>query len=216
MLKLKLQYFGHLMQRTYSLEKILMLGKTEGRGRGQGGLACCSPWGHKELDTTEQLNWTEQGMGLPWWLSGKESACQCRRHRFNPWVRKIPWQRKWKPTPIFLPGKLHGHGAWRTIVHGVATSWIGVSYWAHDLLQGYTKDVQSNRREKDTPSGGINAKASFCSFPPRRGHTEPSLHSATQYSNTCALFGLGKLIRHLVPKICIEDKSQGFPLPNRY
>ena len=28
--------------------------------------------------------------GLPWWLSGKESACQCRRHRFNPWSRKIP------------------------------------------------------------------------------------------------------------------------------
>ena len=56
MLKLKLQYSGHLTRRTNSLEKILMLGKTEGRGRGQGGLACYSPWGHKELDTTEQLN----------------------------------------------------------------------------------------------------------------------------------------------------------------
>ena len=83
MLKLKVQYFGHLMQRTDSLEKTLMLGKTEGRRRrgpqneivgwhhwlyghefeqvlgvsdGQGGLACCSPWGHKELDMTEWLN----------------------------------------------------------------------------------------------------------------------------------------------------------------
>ena len=85
MLKLKLQYFGHLMQRTDSFEKSLVLGKIEGRrlrGRegmrwldgindsmdmslsklqelvmdGQGGLACCCPWGHKELDTTEQLN----------------------------------------------------------------------------------------------------------------------------------------------------------------
>ena len=83
MLKLKLQYFGHLMQRTDSLEKTLMLGKIEGRrrrgqqvemagwhhrlnahefeqalgvGDGQGGLACCSPWGHKESDTTERLN----------------------------------------------------------------------------------------------------------------------------------------------------------------
>ena len=81
MLKLKLQYFGHLMQRTDSLEKTLMLGKTEDRrrrgrqkirwldgitdsmdvslgkfqglGDRQGGLACCSPWGRKELDTTE-------------------------------------------------------------------------------------------------------------------------------------------------------------------
>ena len=82
MLKLKLQYFGHLMQRGDSLEKSLMLGKIEGRrrgrqrmrwldglinsmdisfcelrvGDGQGGLACCNSWGHKELDTTKQLN----------------------------------------------------------------------------------------------------------------------------------------------------------------
>ena len=83
MLKLKLQYSGHLMQRTDSLEKTLMLGKIEGRrrrgrqrmrwldgitnamnkfeqapgvGNGQGSLACCSPWGHKALDTTEELN----------------------------------------------------------------------------------------------------------------------------------------------------------------
>ena len=84
MLKLKLQYFGHLMQRTDSLEKTPMQGKIEGRRRrgrqrmrrldvitdmmdmslskfcelvmGQGSLACCSPWGRKESDTTEQLN----------------------------------------------------------------------------------------------------------------------------------------------------------------
>ena len=76
MLKLKLQYFGHLMQRADSLEKTLMLGKIEGRmrcgrhhqlkghgfgwtsgvGDGQGGLACRGSWGHKESETTEQLN----------------------------------------------------------------------------------------------------------------------------------------------------------------
>ena len=85
-LKLKFQYFGHLMWRTDSLEKTLMLGKTEGgRRRGwqrmrwldgitdlmdtnwgssrswwwTGNSACCSPWGQKESDTTERLNWTE-------------------------------------------------------------------------------------------------------------------------------------------------------------
>ena len=42
------------------------------------------------------------------WHNGKESACQCRRLRIDPWVRKIPWSRKWQPTPVFLPGKLHG------------------------------------------------------------------------------------------------------------
>ena len=46
--------------------------------------------------------------GLPWWLSGKESAHRRRRHRFNPWVRKILWRMKWQPTPVFLPGKSQG------------------------------------------------------------------------------------------------------------
>ena len=45
---------------------------------------------------------------LPWQLSGKESTCQCRRCRFNPWLRQIPWRWKWQPTPVFLPGKSHG------------------------------------------------------------------------------------------------------------
>ena len=42
---------------------------------------------------------------LSWWLSGKESACQSRRHGFDPWIWKIPWGRKGQPTPVFLPGK---------------------------------------------------------------------------------------------------------------
>ena len=46
--------------------------------------------------------------GLPRWLSGKESTCQCRRCRFHPRVGKIPWSRKWQPSPVFLPGKVHG------------------------------------------------------------------------------------------------------------
>ena len=52
--------------------------------------------------------------GFPWWLSGKESTCQCRRHkrpRSDPWVRKIPCRKKWQPTPVFLPGKFHGQSS---------------------------------------------------------------------------------------------------------
>ena len=50
-------------------------------------------------------------LGLPRWRRGKESTCQCRRCkrlRFDPWVRKIPWSRKQQPTPVFLPGKFLG------------------------------------------------------------------------------------------------------------
>ena len=45
---------------------------------------------------------------LPWWLSGKESTCCCRRHRFDSWVGKIFWRRKLQPNSVFLPGKFHG------------------------------------------------------------------------------------------------------------
>ena len=49
----------------------------------------------------------KQISGFPTWLSGKES-CLCRRREFHPCVRKIPWRRKWQPTPVFLLGKPHG------------------------------------------------------------------------------------------------------------
>ena len=96
MLKLKLQYFGHLMQSVDSLEKTLMLGAiggkrrrgrqrmrwldgirldghefewTPGVGDGQGGLACCNSWGRKESDTTEQLIWSDLIWNICFWYS---------------------------------------------------------------------------------------------------------------------------------------------------
>ena len=50
-------------------------------------------------------------VGLPRWHKGDGFTCQCRRHRrcrLHPWVGKIPWRRKWQPTPVFLLGKFHG------------------------------------------------------------------------------------------------------------
>ena len=45
---------------------------------------------------------------LPCWLRWYRICLQCGRPRFNPWVGKISWRRKWQPTPVFLPGKSHG------------------------------------------------------------------------------------------------------------
>ena len=42
------------------------------------------------------------------------------RQGFDAWVRKIPWRREWQPTPVLLPGKSHGQGAWQVTAHGVA------------------------------------------------------------------------------------------------
>ena len=106
MLKLKLQYFGHLTQRVDSLEKTLMLGGIRGRRRGwqrmrwldgmtdwwmwiwvnsgswdgQGGLACCNSWGRKESDTTERLNWTE----LNWWDQMPAAAAAAKLRQSCP------------------------------------------------------------------------------------------------------------------------------------
>ena len=60
----------------------------------------------KRPKCTSTDNWFKM-WGLPRWLSGKESACQCRRHGFNLCVGKIPWSRKQQPFLVFLPGKFH-------------------------------------------------------------------------------------------------------------
>ena len=66
------------------------------------------------------LQYYKNYKGLPEQVSGKESTCQCRRCRFDPWVRKISWSRKWQPTPgIFLLGIFHGREAWWAAAHGV-------------------------------------------------------------------------------------------------
>ena len=52
-------------------------------------------------------DWTDLKLS-PRWVTGKESTCQCKRHGFDPRVGKIPWNRKWQPTPAFLPEKSHG------------------------------------------------------------------------------------------------------------
>ena len=147
MLKLKCQYFGHLMWRSDSLEKTLMLGKIEGRRRSGwqrmrwlDGITDSMDMGLSEPQElvmardishdavhgvakiqTRLSDWS----GLNRWCSGKESSCPSRkhkRHKFDPWVKKIFWNRKWRPTPVFFPGKLHGE-----------RSLVGYSIWGRKV-----------------------------------------------------------------------------------
>ena len=68
-------------------------------------------------------------MGLHWQLIGKESACQCRRYRFDPWVGKIPWRRAWQPTPVLLPGESYGQ-----------RSLVGYSPWGFQRVRHVSSD----------------------------------------------------------------------------
>ena len=81
-------------------------------------------------------------LGLPRWLSGKESACQCRRcrrYRFDPWVGKTLWRRKWQPALVFFPGKsqgqrsLEGYSLW-ACKESDMTEWINNNYSSLLLL----------------------------------------------------------------------------------
>ena len=70
--------------------------------------------------------------GLSRRLSGKESTCQCRkcrRLRFNHWLGKIPWRKRWQATPVFLPGEFHGQRSLVGTVHGVTKSQTQLRDW---------------------------------------------------------------------------------------
>ena len=82
--------------------------------------------------------------GSPGGSVGNESTCQCRRHkrhRFDPWVRKIPWSRKQQPPPVFLLGKFHrqrnlvGYSRWDhkglDVTEHTCTNTHQISQWGH-------------------------------------------------------------------------------------
>ena len=77
----------------------------------------------KSLQTTNVSTDVQKRKPQSGGTSGKEPAYQCKRHKkcgFNPWVREIPWRRKWQPTPVFLPGECHGQ-----------RSLVGYNPWGH-------------------------------------------------------------------------------------
>ena len=71
-------------------------------------------------------------MGFPGGSVVQESAYQCRRHRLDPWVKKIPWRRKWQPTPIFLPREFHRQRTWWGTVHRSHKDFDTTEHWAQE------------------------------------------------------------------------------------
>ena len=72
--------------------------------------------GRKESDTTERLHFHFHPLQYSWasLVAQMVNIClQCGRPGFDPWIGKIPWRRKWHPTPVLSPGKFHG---WRSLV----------------------------------------------------------------------------------------------------
>ena len=87
----------------------------------------------KKRQQTKNRRKLFQHNGLPRWLRGKESACQCRRlrrQRFNP-SREIPWRRKWQPLHYYCLENVMNREACRTIVHGVTRSHMWLNLHAH-------------------------------------------------------------------------------------
>ena len=93
------------------------------------------------------------GVGFPVGASGKESTCQCRRHKkrgFDLWVRKIPWRGKWQATPVFLPRNFHGQRSLAMRSQRVKESVAKVGHdWMSTLqitvTMGTLKDTQIHR-----------------------------------------------------------------------
>ena len=85
---------------------------------------------HEVTKSWTQLSPHALEKGFPGSASSQEPACQPgqqKRRCFYPWVGKIPWSRKWQPTPVFLPGESHGQESLASWVHIVANSWHGRS-----------------------------------------------------------------------------------------
>ena len=89
-----------------------------------------------------------EGKREPGFSDGSESACQCRRSEFDPFVRKIPWRRKWQLTLVFSTGKSQGQRSLAAIVYVVTKE--------SDTTQRLNN---SNKREPEDP--GLSLAASF-------------------------------------------------------
>ena len=143
-------------------------------------LSVCSLWSLTHFDCTINYNQIktmttlalthpiESCLGLPWWLSGKESTCQCRRHGFDPWSSKIPYtSEQLSPCATAIELVLESLGA-------ATTEFTCRNYWSLCALEPALCNRGSCRSEKQ----GQRLESSPCSLKPEgspRSSEDPAL-----------------------------------------
>ena len=103
-----------------------------GESQGWGSLVGYSPWGHKELDTTEQLTlWLSLQVFTKGFSGGSVTENEPAKQETQVWsLGKIPWRRKWQPIPVFcLENPMDRGGVWGATVHAVTKSQTGLRNW---------------------------------------------------------------------------------------
>ena len=119
------------------------------------------------------------------WL--KDKIClQSRRHGFNPWVMKIPWRRKWQPTPASLPGKFYGQkGAWQTAVHKQSTnSWMWCVYACARTHLPFSSTWDTGPQKPDSPLRRSSDHIKRSQVTSRCSAHSPSWHLSQQPAST--------------------------------
>ena len=94
-----------------------------------GGLRSCLEGSRLRTTKNTGRSGSSGSYGLPCWLRWQRICLQCRKSRFYPWVRKIPWRRRWPPTPIFLPANMVFTTMWNNFHLG-----LFLRFWPHSSI----------------------------------------------------------------------------------
>ena len=138
---------------------------------------------------------------------------------FHPWVGKVPWRRKWLPTPVFSPGEPQDRGAWRATVHGVAKSRTRLKRLSGPLATRVTGDPAGGGRAHG--HGGHLRWFSACfqesltTYPSTASTSQPTSHSSKRGGLSCYQMspqgGWNCSSHHLTPmqkkKVAIYDAA---------